>query len=302
MNKKTNIIFKGKHQKHEHHGSHGVWKIAYADFMTALMAFFLMMWLTSSLPEDIRKGMANYFAPVGASANITGTASILEGGESLDTLGSLDKMKLEQSIFSPVTNYNSSSKKSLDQEERIIKNEGVNQESSPENDEKKEQRILEEAQKTLKESIESSPILKQISENILINITPEGLKIELIDKNGKNMFAIGSTQMLDGMKVALAQIAKVIQVLPNRVNITGHTDARPYGVNASYNNWDLSIDRALESRRFLAASGFPEMKIAAVVGKASNELLDPQSPFSPSNRRISILVLRNAPLEDGKKK
>lgn len=297
MSKNTNIIIKGKHQKHESHGSHGVWKIAYADFMTALMAFFLMMWLTSSMPENIRKGMANYFASIGASSNVTGTSAVLDGGDSLEDIGNLEKVKLEGSIFISATTHHSSPKTKVDQEDSDTKAGG----SEIENNEEKEQRVFEAAQKALQEAIERNPILKQISENIIISITPEGLKIELIDKSEKNMFEIGSKQLLDGMKTALAQITKVIQVLPNKVNITGHTDSRPYGATASYNNWDLSTDRALEARRFLVAAGFPESKIAGVVGKASNELLDPEKPLSSSNRRISILVLRNAVLSGEKK-
>jgi chemotaxis protein MotB len=107
--------------------------------------------------------------------------------------------------------------------------------------------------------------------------------------------------MLSEMRLALDKVTKVIKTLPNKINVTGHTDARPYGANATYNNWDLSTDRALESRRFLVESGFPESKIAAVVGKASNDLLNSKDPFSSSNRRISILVLRNGSIEKGKK-
>lgn len=297
MSSKTNVIIKGKHNKHHGHGSHGAWKIAYADFMTAMMAFFLMMWLTSSMPENIRKGMANYFAAIGASTNVTGTSSLLEGGESLEDLGSLDKVKLEESIFISTTTLQASGKTEINQEDSDSKKGGAD----VENDEAKEQKILEEAQKILLDAIEKNPLLKQISENIIISITPEGLKIELIDKSEQNMFEIGSKQLLDGMKTALAQIAKVIQVLPNKINITGHTDARPYGVSASYNNWDLSTDRALEARRYLVGSGFPESKIMGVVGKASNDLLDPENPLSSSNRRISILVIRNTVLTGEKK-
>lgn len=297
MSKNTNIIIKGKQQKHESHGSHGVWKIAYADFMTALMAFFLMMWLTSSMPENIRKGMANYFASIGASSNVTGTSAVLDGGDSLEDIGNLEKVKLEESIFISATTHHSSPKTKVDPEDSNTKAGG----SEVENNEEKEQRVLEAAQRALQKAIERDPILKQISDNIIISITHEGLKIELIDKSEKNMFEIGSKQLLDGMKTALVQISKVIQMLPNKVNITGHTDSRAYGATASYNNWDLSTDRALEARRFLVVAGFPESKVAAVVGKASNELLDPEKPLSSSNRRISILVLRNAVLLGEKK-
>ncbi len=299
MSKNSTLIIRGKHKaSHEGHSNHGAWKIAYADFMTALMAFFLMMWLTSATPENVRKGMANYFAPVGNATNITGTSSVLEGGESLESIGNLDKIKFEQSIILPTTNYNNSSKKqessdSLEESTHppSFSNESENMSSI------KEQQIFEEAQKTLKEAIKQDPTLQKMSDNILINITSEGLKIEVIDKNGSSMFAIGSKQLLDGMTLILKQIAKVIRVLPNQVKITGHTDARPYGTSATYNNWDLSTDRALESRRFLVTSGFPEQRISAVIGKANTELLIPQNPLSSSNRRISILVLRNSPIE-----
>ncbi len=299
MSKNSTLIIRGKHKaSHEGHSNHGAWKIAYADFMTALMAFFLMMWLTSATPENVRKGMANYFAPVGNATNITGTSSVLEGGESLESIGNLDKIKFEQSIILPTTNYNNSSRKqessdSLEESTHppSFSNESENMSSI------KEQQIFEEAQKTLKEAIKQDPTLQKMSDNILINITSEGLKIEVIDKNGSSMFAIGSKQLLDGMTLILKQIAKVIRVLPNQVKITGHTDARPYGTSATYNNWDLSTDRALESRRFLVTSGFPEQRISAVIGKANTELLIPQNPLSSSNRRISILVLRNSPIE-----
>ncbi|MDP3936312.1 MAG: flagellar motor protein MotB, partial [Alphaproteobacteria bacterium] len=220
MSQNTTTIIRGKHKnQHDSHSSHGAWKIAYADFMTAMMAFFLMMWLTSSTPENIRRGMANYFAPVGASANVSGTDSILEGGQSLEDLGALDKMKLEQSIFSPTTNYNAAPRNKEPDEsiESYDEKSGSNSEAGSA---EKEQHVFEEANKTLKESILKDPVLQKISANILISITLEGLKIELIDKDNANLFAIGSKQMLEEMRVALTQVAKVIRILPNKINVT----------------------------------------------------------------------------------
>lgn len=300
MNKSDKVIRGAKKNHHEEsHGGHGMWKIAYADFMTAMMAFFLMMWLTSSVAENIRKGMANYFAPIGVSADILGTDSILDGGERLEKLGNLDNMTLERTIFPDPINYSSNNKKSSETKKakseespsKVKNNENANNIA-------KEQLILEEAQKALKESLTQNPELQKISDSVLIDITDEGLKIELVDKDGLNMFAVGGKQMLDHMRLALLQIIKVIQVLPNKIKITGHTDARPYGSKATYNNWDLSADRALESRRFLVNAGVQEEKIVAVVGKASNDLLNKNDPLAPSNRRISILVIRNEPLPE----
>jgi chemotaxis protein MotB len=303
-NNHNNIIRGSKHSKHEEsHGSHGMWKIAYADFMTAMMAFFLMMWLTSSVAENIRKGIANYFAPIGVSVDILGTDSVLDGGESLEKLGNLDNMTLEQTIFSQTINYTTTAKSKETSESKNQQTDPTNstkQQSDANKNASKEQEIFKEAQKTLKESLLKDPDLQKISDSVLIDITDEGLKIELVDKDGMNMFAVGSKQMLDHMKLALTQIVKVISVLPNNIKITGHTDARPYGANATYNNWDLSTDRALESRRFVAVIGFPEAKIASVVGKASNDPLNPEDPFAPANRRISILVLRNTPIPERK--
>lgn len=301
MNKPDKIIRGTKRSPHEEtHGSHGMWKIAYADFMTAMMAFFLMMWLTSSVAENIRKGIADYFAPIGVSADIVGADSILDGGDRLEELGKLDNMTLEQTIFPPIISY-TPNKKAPDSTESKAPAPSSN--TKKKNNERtkntsKEQVVFEEAEKALKESLTKNPDLQKISDSILIDITDEGLKIELVDKDGMNMFTIGGKQMLDHMRLALLQIVKVIQVLPNKITVTGHTDARPYGANANYNNWDLSTDRALESRRFLVSAGFPESKIAAVVGKASNDLLNIQNPLAPSNRRISILVMRNEPTSE----
>jgi chemotaxis protein MotB len=304
--KKSDKIIRGKKHSHheESHGSHGMWKIAYADFMTAMMAFFLMMWLTSSVAENIRKGIANYFAPIGVSADILGTDSILDGGESLEKLGNLDNMTLEQTIFPQTISY-TSNKKAPDSKEQNFSEPASGpkkKNTEPAKQTSKEQLVFEEAEKALKESLIKNPDLQKISDSILIDITDEGLKIELVDKDGMNMFSVGGKQMLDHMRSALLQIVKIIQVLPNKITVTGHTDSRPYGATATYNNWDLSTDRALESRRFLVSVGFPESKIAAVVGKASNDLLNTQDPLAPSNRRISILVMRNEPDPEGKNK
>jgi chemotaxis protein MotB len=300
MKKPASLIIIKKHNAEHEHKSHGVWKIAYADFMTALMAFFLMMWLTSSVSENIRQGLSNYFAPIGASTNTLGTDSVLDGGKSLDELGSLNNMALEESIFPQTPEYKGANKfESSSEGQKEIKDQ--KEKDAVFEHIKKEEVVFEEVQKTLKNIFTQNKDLKQYEDQVIANITSEGLNIELIDKAGKNMFVVGGKDVLSHTKVLLAQISKVINILPNKVKITGHTDARPYGANASYNNWDLSTDRALVSRRLLVQYGLAENKIMAVVGKASMELLNEKDPFAPANRRISIVVLRNAPISGEQK-
>lgn len=300
---KGNKSHGGGHKSHKHHeedhGSHGMWKIAYADFMTALMAFFLMMWLTSSVTENIRKGLSNFFAPIGASSNVIGTDSLLEGGQDFETIGSVENLTLEQNIFPQPPTY--SSTKTQEKPNTNKSNNGATEHSGAQNDStaknlaKKEELVFQETEKKLKESFEKDPALEKLADNLKIKITPEGLHIELIDKDGLNMFQIGSAEMLDHTKAAFQKIASLVKLLPNKINITGHTDARPYSKGISYTNWDLSTDRALAAKRYMSSISFPEEKINGITGKSSNQLLDPGNPLAPSNRRISILVLRNFP-------
>lgn len=284
---KSTIIIRGKRGGEEEHGSHGMWKIAYADFMTAMMAFFLMMWLTGSVAENVRKGLSVYFAPLGASQNVLGTDSILEGGENLEEMGVMEGMTLEEYIFPKVPNYSIVQKK--DNASKTFETEG--NEVTPDNP-SPEQVIFEEAEKALRGGLINNEHTKDYGENVDIKITPEGLKIELIDRDSKNMFAIGSPEMEPHTRKLLQEVAKIIQVLPNSIRITGHTDARPYGINAKYDNWNLSADRALMSRRELQELGVDASKFSGVIGKAHSELLDPDAPLADCNRRISIVVLR----------
>lgn len=284
---KATIILRKKGPAEEGHGGHGMWKIAYADFMTAMMAFFLMMWLTGSIAENVREGLSVYFAPLGASQHVMGTDSIMEGGENLENLGVMEGMSLEEYIFPKVPNYNVVQKK--DQASKTWPKKG--NEASP-TDPSPEQIIFEEAEKTLKGGLLQNEALKEYADNVRINITPEGLKIDLIDKDSKHMFAIGSKDMAPHTKLLLEEVAKVIHVLPNPIRITGHTDSRKYADTAKYNNWNLSADRALASMNFLIATGIPESRFDGVIGKANSELLDEADPMADSNRRISIVILR----------
>lgn len=318
------IMVGGGHKKHEDHGSHGAWKIAYADFMTAMMAFFLMMWLTSSVSENVRRGISTYFAPIGASTNIFGTDALLEGGENLDILGNLQNMTLENQIFPDTPVYdlsndqqgdgkqkggatdtspsNSSHRQSQEIVENVSKAGGSSlsdkKAESGNNKSDKDSKggigVGEDAYKKtlglIKEAIDKDATLTKFKDNIVTQIMPDGLKIELIDKKRLSMFEVGSSSMLPEMKMVLSKLGTLLSILPHHITITGHTDARAANDTID-KNWDLSALRALAAREVLVASSYPSGKIESVVAKASTEPYDPSDPMSPSNRRISILIM-----------
>ncbi len=331
------IIMGGKKHKHEEHGSHGAWKIAYADFMTAMMAFFLMMWLTSSVSENVRRGISTYFAPIGASSNIFGTDALLEGGENLDILGNLQNMTLENQIFPDTPVYDlsndnqgegkqkggamdiSPSDASHRQSQEIVENiskgsstgaaqkkddDGQNKQKSEKNAKDTGSNGEDAYKKTLgiiKETIDKDVTLTKFKDNIVTQIMPDGLKIELIDKKRLSMFEVGSATMLPEMKLVLSKLGTLLSILPHHITITGHTDAR--AATDMDKNWDLSALRALAAREVLINSGYSSGKIDEIVAKASTQLYDQEDPLSPSNRRISILILGTDPSKSsGEKK
>ena len=144
--------------------------------------------------------------------------------------------------------------------------------------------------------MDANPQIAALKENVRIDMTPEGMRIQLIDKQGGSLFPSGSAQMPERTRALVNQIAQVINSLPNNISVSGHTDASPFTAGAGYSNWELSADRANSSRRALQTSGIPGERITQVVGKADMEPLTPADPFLPENRRISIVLLRNAPV------
>ncbi len=155
--------------------------------------------------------------------------------------------------------------------------------------------VIDKALEAIKQALNDSAELSDLSQNLLMDMTSEGMRIQIIDQEGGSLFHSGSAQMAERTRMLLGQIAQVISRLPNDVSITGHTDATPFG-NGKYTNWELSTDRALASRRALIAAGVDEKKISRVVGRADQEPLIEEDPFLPENRRISIILLRGAPV------
>jgi len=155
-----------------------------------------------------------------------------------------------------------------------------------------EEERFKKAEQALREAIDTNPDLKSIKDNILIDQTPEGLRIQVIDKDGNPMFATGSAQMFDKTEKLFREVGAIIKEQPNELSVRGHTDSAPYGPGATYTNWELSADRANSSRRVLLDADFPKERINNVVGKADTEHLVPDDPRHASNRRVSIILLK----------
>ncbi len=290
------IIKKIKKGGHGHHG--GAWKVAYADFVTAMMAFFLMLWLLSSATEEQREGIAEYFSPAAVSMSSSGSNGVM-GGQSIITDGAMvtDIQPMGVSLPDPgapeLDRDDGEDMQSTPANEREGEFELTEEEQIEQAIAEREQREFEEAEKALREAIEDSE-LAGLAENLVIDMTPEGLRIQLVDQFGRSMFASGSAELTQPARELHRMVAEVIAKLPNNVSVRGHTDATPFRGRNDYTNWDLSADRANASRRALVGYGLPLERVANVVGKSDREPFDADNPRAPQNRRISIILLRDA--------
>lgn len=277
-----------------HHG--GAWKVAYADFVTAMMAFFLLMWLLNTTSPEQKQGIADYFAPASISSSTSGSGGIL-GGTSLGDDGAKadGKMSVIQQMAPEApteTNKDgqSSTSASLDSASEQALRDALA---------KKEQDSFASAAQSLRQSLQDMPELAELSKQIMIDQTPEGLRIQLIDQDGRSMFKENSREPNDRARILLRAVAKVINQLPNRITISGHTSASSAGKRAD-SDWALSAGRADASRQVLRGAGVDEDRIYQVSGKANSEPLYADDPTLPGNRRISIVLLREKPvLPDG---
>lgn len=260
-----------------HHG--GAWKIAYADFVTAMMAFFLLMWLLGSTTKGDLKGIADYFnAPLKVS---------LLGGS-----GSGDSSSLIKGGGKDLTHSEGQVKQGeLPTEKRTV-NLKVAAEEALRIERKNELEKLKGLKSGLEKLIDADAKLQQFKKQIMLDITTEGLRIQIVDAEKRPMFQSGSAQLESYSKEILRAIGKMLNQVPNKVSLSGHTDAQPYSFGEKgYSNWDLSADRANASRRELIAGGMAEEKMVRVVGLSSAVLFDAKDPFNPVNRRINIIVM-----------
>ena len=267
------IVKKIKRGGHGHHG--GAWKIAYADFVTAMMAFFLLMWLLGSTTEGDKRGIAEYFssplrvAMLGGSGAGDSSHVLRGGGQDLTrTTGQVKRGDID------------SERKTVNL--KALKDEQIRAEISR----------LRTLQQRLEGEIQSNPALAAFRSQILLELTRDGLRIQIVDANNRPMFASGSAQVQPYMQELLRAIGSVLAEVPNRLTLEGHTDATPFvGGERGYSNWELSADRANASRRELLAGGLPDDRVLRVQGLAASQLLNRDQPDDPANRRISIVVM-----------
>jgi chemotaxis protein MotB len=275
-------------------GAHGgAWKVAYADFVTAMMAFFLLLWLLNVTTDEQKRGLADYFAPTAASQSTSGSGGIM-GGTSLSTEGA----RVGQSAPLTVTIEIAPPRQRNPADEDEIVKEGeagsLNEEELQQEMAEREQIEFENAEEALRQAMEDSPGLADLAENLIVDNTPEGLRIQLVDQEKNSMFASGGSELQENLKKILEKVADIIHRMPNQVAITGHTDSVPYRGKKDYSNWELSAERANASRRALVGFGVPISRIATVSGKADTDPLVVEDPALPTNRRISIVLLREA--------
>lgn len=256
------VVKRKKAVKGGHHG--GAWKIAYADFMTALMALFLVLWLLSTASPAELKSISEYFrtplpvAMAGGDKNTASTSAIPGGGPDPAHVDG-EQMRIDR-----------------------------RQETRPSD----EQRRLINLEKRIESVIESKPNLRELRSQLRMAMTPEGLRIQIVDSEKRPMFELGSDRVAPYMRDILRAIAPVLNELPNRISLSGHTDSLPY-VNGEkgYSNWELSSDRANASRRELVAGGLDAEKLLRVAGMGARVPLHEVDGSDAANRRISILVL-----------
>ncbi len=250
-----------------HHG--GAWKVAYADFVTAMMAFFLLLWLLASTTKEQKAGIANYFNPPSNSSQYGGGQGIMQGSSVI----AADATAPEETPAMPPS-------QASDNDDMAMQ--------------AKEDAMFRQVAEQLKKAVMNVPELKTLLDNMLIDMTPEGLRITITDSQDRPLFETGGGQMFDYTRQMLAVVTDVLGPLPNNLAIGGHTDVVPYrGANPVYTNWELSSDRANSVRRVMMEEGMPERRLARVAGYSSQQPLLVDQPEAVKNRRITIIILRS---------
>ena len=310
----------------------GAWKVAYADFVTAMMAFFLLMWLLNATTEDQRKGLADYFSPNnllshassgtgqplgghtafdhgamvsdrGAVQVVVGKRPVVEQPEDDDdadtvqvserqgssTAATTPKATQETAPAAPRSTPPPQAAAASPPAASVLRT-PTKAELKAER-ERREKQEFEQAAEQLRQAVQADPALAELSRQLAIDITPEGLRIQMLDEDRSPMFATGSSTLNERAQLLLAKVAPVLMRLPEDIAVVGHTDATPFA-GSGKTNWELSTERANATRRLLVDAGLNEARISRVTGLADRDPLLPADPFAAANRRIAIIVLR----------
>jgi chemotaxis protein MotB len=282
----NNVTIIKKIKKGGHGGHHGgAWKVAYADFVTAMMAFFLLMWLINTTTPEQKRGIADYFAPEAVTRSESGNGAILSGTSASD-----DGQKGEGSLSVQAQVKQKSPADEAKDKTKVAADAAASKEQT------RQSQALEQAAARLRQAMQDQPDLAELSKHVLIDETPEGVRIQLVDQDGRSMFEPGSAQPTPRIQRLLQEVSKIASVLPNRIAIAGYTDGATFSGPGGYSNWDLSSARANASLKVLEDGGLNQDRISEVAGKAGSEPLYPDNPMASANRRISIVLLREAPV------
>lgn len=282
------VVKKVKKVAGGHHG--GAWKVAYADFVTAMMAFFLLLWLLNVTTAEQRDAISNFFDPSHptVSESRSGAGGVM-GGTSLATEGAMTSA-MQEIRLSENSGASMKDKSRGEDGKNDLKSESL--ERLTEELRRRETERFENAKEELEREIEKTPELAELKKHLMVDVTEEGLRIQIVDQEGEPMFPSGSAQMYDKTRKLVTMAAQAIQNMPNQISIRGHTDSYQYKAGADYTNWELSADRANSTRRVLKESKIPESRLSNVMGKADTDHLVTDKPLDAKNRRITIILER----------
>ena len=313
--KSTVIIRRNEVVEGGHHG--GAWKVAYADFVTAMMAFFLLMWLLNATTQEQKRGLADYFSPTNHMATSTSGSGAPLGGRTPNSDGAMasDRGAIELTKTQPYPVTDEDDTGDMPAEQAPSKFPGTasrpsgsdggaragrqqNETRSPQQgdklveSERREKLAFEQAATQIREIVATDPALADVAKQLAIDVTPDGLRIQLLDADRIPMFSTGSSTLNEKARAVIAKIAPVLVKMPEAITIAGHTDSAPYR-GTDKTNWDLSADRANATRRLLVEAGLPETRVRSVTGNADRDPLITTDPLAAANRRISIVLLRD---------
>jgi len=291
------IIKKVKKNRHVHHG--GAWKIAYADFVTAMMAFFLLLWLISMTTPEQKEGLASYFAPPNISPTTSGSGGLM-GGTALDNnaqalmQGSAPDVTVDASVTPKGQEFGTVAG-AMSGRDQQPGSEFVSVNSSQYDLKATDDQGFHSAAASIRQAWQAMPDITEIADNLIVEETREGLNIRIIDQEGRPMFPEGSKYPNEVTRQAIAAIAPILQKLSNPVRISGHTAAGGAYANPRYGPWELSADRANTVRQILGEFGLSDDRINAVVGRSTGVPFFPNDPYMAANERIEITLLYETP-------